>query len=86
MDAGSTQLGVNVPGAIFHAALHGARRDIKCAIHVQTSAAVAVSVYYRPCYCDCLILQVSVVNCGMLPISSEADAVSKQCTSDLTTT
>ncbi len=43
IDPGSTQLGVNGPGLLLHSALHKARKDIKCAIHIHSNATVAVS-------------------------------------------
>ena len=40
---GGTQLGVNQAGFALHAAIHGARRDANCVIHVHTTAGTAVS-------------------------------------------
>ena len=43
LDPGSTQLGINRSGFALHSAIHSARRDIKCIIHVHTNAGIAVS-------------------------------------------
>ena len=43
VDPGSTQLGINKPGYGLHAAIHAARSDVKCVVHVHTNAGVAVS-------------------------------------------
>ena len=40
---GSTQLGINKPGFSLHSAIHVARSDVKCVIHVHTNAGIAVS-------------------------------------------
>ncbi|XP_064603859.1 alpha-adducin-like isoform X3 [Liolophura sinensis] len=56
LDLGTTALGVNKAGFTLHSAIHQARPDIKCIIHLHTPAAVAVSV----------------MKCGLLPISQEA--------------
>ena len=40
---GGTQLGVNQAGFALHAAIHAARRDVNCIIHVHTTAGTAVS-------------------------------------------
>ncbi|XP_050398354.1 alpha-adducin isoform X3 [Patella vulgata] len=56
LDAGSTMLGINKAGFILHSAIHQARPDIKCIIHVHTPEAVAVSA----------------MECGLLPLSQEA--------------
>ncbi|KAJ8316920.1 hypothetical protein KUTeg_004824 [Tegillarca granosa] len=56
VDPGSTTLGINKAGFTLHSAIHQARPDIKCIIHLHTPAAVAVSI----------------MKCGFLPISQEA--------------
>ena len=42
IDPGSTQLGVNEEGLALHSAIHKARRNIKCVIHIYSNAGVAV--------------------------------------------
>ena len=43
-DPGSTQLGVDDTGHLpLHSALHKSRNDIRCAIHISSTATVAVS-------------------------------------------
>lgn len=44
VDGGSTCLGVNKAGLVLHSAIHGARKDIKCVIHLHQHAAVAVCI------------------------------------------
>ena len=44
VEAGTTNFGVNVAGFMLHSAIHSARPDIKCIIHVHTPAIVAVSI------------------------------------------
>ena len=44
IDPGTTQLGVNGPGLVLHSAIHRARGDVKCVIHLHNNAAVAVSI------------------------------------------
>lgn len=56
VDAGSTGLGINKAGFTLHSAIHQARPDIKCIIHLHTPGAVAVSATKQ----------------GLLPISQEA--------------
>ena len=43
VDPGSTQLGINRAGFAIHSAIHRARPDVKCVMHVHTTAGVAVS-------------------------------------------
>ncbi len=43
IDPGSTQLGINQAGFALHASVHSVRRDVKCVVHVHTTAGVAVS-------------------------------------------
>lgn len=45
IDPGSTQLGVNRAGLVLHSAIHKARRDVKCAIHIHNTATVVVSIH-----------------------------------------
>ncbi|XP_039635307.1 alpha-adducin isoform X6 [Perca fluviatilis] len=56
VDRGSTNLGVNQAGFILHSAIYAARPDVKCIVHIHTSAGGAVSA----------------MKCGLLPISPEA--------------
>lgn len=42
---GSTTLGMNAPGYTLHSAIHAARPDLHCVIHVHTSDVVAVSYF-----------------------------------------
>lgn len=42
LDPGSTQLGVNRSGVELHSAIYGARRDVKCIMHLHTVAGTAV--------------------------------------------
>lgn len=43
VEAGSTQLGVNRLGLVLHSAIHRARSDIKCVIHIHNVETIAVS-------------------------------------------
>ena len=80
IDPGSTQLGVNREGFVLHSVIHEARQDIKCVIHLHTNAGIAVSLAFRfteyevPCYSTIATytLQVSSMNCGLIPASAEA--------------
>nr|CAB3220031.1 alpha-adducin [Phallusia mammillata] len=56
LDPGSTTLGYNSTGYLLHSAIHAARPDLHCIIHVHSSDVVAVSA----------------MECGLLPISQEA--------------
>ncbi|XP_033756965.1 alpha-adducin-like isoform X14 [Pecten maximus] len=56
VDQGTTTLGINKSGFTLHSAIHQARPDIRCIIHLHTPEAVAVSV----------------MKCGFLPLSQEA--------------
>ncbi|KAK4473818.1 hypothetical protein MN116_003151 [Schistosoma mekongi] len=53
---GSVDLGIDKQNWMLHAAVHSARPDVRCIIHLSTPAAVAVSC----------------TNAGLLPISQEA--------------
>ena len=44
VEAGTTNFGVNVAGFMLHAAIHSARPDLKCVIHVHMPNIVAVSI------------------------------------------
>eukprot|EP00106_Octopus_bimaculoides_P018485 XP_014785927.1 PREDICTED: protein hu-li tai shao-like isoform X3 [Octopus bimaculoides] len=56
VDSGSTPLGINKAGFMLHSAIHQARPDIRCVIHLHTPHAVAVSA----------------MKCGLLPLSQES--------------
>ncbi|KAK3876889.1 hypothetical protein Pcinc_018353 [Petrolisthes cinctipes] len=43
VESGSTNFGVNVAGFTLHSAIHAARPDIRCIIHIHHPAVVAVS-------------------------------------------
>lgn len=56
IDPGSTTFGINHAGYTLHSAIHKARPDLKCVIHLHTPAAVAISA----------------MKCGFLTLSQEA--------------
>ncbi|CAD5213787.1 unnamed protein product [Bursaphelenchus okinawaensis] len=56
LDNGSTELGVNKAGYVLHSAIHKARPDVKCVLHLHTAVVAAVSS----------------MKCGLLPICQEA--------------
>merc|ERR1711981_386549 len=56
VEAGTTNFGVNVAGFILHAAIHSARPDLKCILHLHTPNIVAVSS----------------MKCGLLYLSQES--------------
>ncbi|XP_067003897.1 protein hu-li tai shao isoform X2 [Anabrus simplex] len=56
VEPGTTNFGVNVAGFMLHSAIHAARPDIKCIIHVHTPS----------------VLAVSSLKCGLLPLCQEA--------------
>lgn len=56
LDQGTTNFGVNITAFSLHAAIHSARPDIKCIIHVHIPSVTAVSA----------------LKCGILPISQES--------------
>jgi len=56
VEEGTTNFGVNQAGFMLHSAIHQARPDIKCVIHLHTPNIVAVST----------------MKCGLLPLSQEA--------------
>merc|ERR1719175_452518 len=55
-EEGTTNFGVNQAGFLLHSALHQARPDIKCIIHLHTPNIVATSS----------------MKCGLLPLSQES--------------
>lgn len=56
LDPGSTGLGINQAGYILHSAIHEARPDIKCVLHLHTASGAAVST----------------MKCGLLPLTQES--------------
>ncbi|CAF1330849.1 unnamed protein product, partial [Didymodactylos carnosus] len=56
IDPGNTTYGINRAGYTLHSAIHKARPDLKCIIHLHTPSVAAVSA----------------MKCGLLPISQEA--------------
>lgn len=44
VEPGSTNFGVNVAGFTLHSAIHAARPDIRCIIHIHHPAVVAVGL------------------------------------------
>lgn len=55
IEKGTTTLGINRAGFTLHSAIHQARPDLKCVIHLHTPAAVAVSP--RPVSVDSVLNQ-----------------------------
>jgi len=56
VEEGTTNFGVNQAGFLLHSAIHQARPDIKCIVHLHTPNIVAVST----------------MKCGLLPLSQES--------------
>jgi len=56
VDPGTTNFGVNVAGFVLHSAIHAARPDAKCVIHIHHHSCVAVSA----------------MKSGFLPLSQES--------------
>ncbi|XP_057370435.1 protein hu-li tai shao-like isoform X1 [Daphnia carinata] len=56
VDPGTTNFGVNIAGFVLHSAIHAARPDAKCVVHVHHPACVAVSA----------------LKCGFLSVSQES--------------
>ncbi|XP_046385535.1 protein hu-li tai shao isoform X3 [Ischnura elegans] len=56
VEQGTTNFPVNVAGFTLHSAIHAARPDVKCIIHVHTPS----------------VLAVSSLKCGLLPLCQEA--------------
>ena len=82
VEAGTTNFGVNVAGFMLHSAIHSARPDIKCIIHLHTPAIVAVSAL------KCGLLYLSQESClvgdvsyhsygGLIVDSSEKDTIAR---------
>jgi adducin len=43
VEQGTTNFGIDVAGFMLHSAIHAARPDIKCIIHIRTPSVLAVS-------------------------------------------
>jgi len=56
VEEGTTNFGVNKAGFMLHSAIHAARPDIKCIVHLHTPNIVAVAT----------------MKCGLLPLCQEA--------------
>nr|XP_053630881.1 protein hu-li tai shao-like isoform X6 [Cherax quadricarinatus] len=56
VETGSTNFGVNVAGFMLHSAIHSARPDLKCVVHIHHPAVVAVSALKQ----------------GLMPLSQES--------------
>merc|ERR1712123_8279 len=56
VEEGTTNFGVNQAGFNLHSAIHAARPDVKCVIHLHTPNIVAIST----------------MKCGLLPLSQES--------------
>lgn len=59
IEQGTSNFGVNVAGFMLHSAIHAARPDVKCIVHVHTPA----------------VLAVSSLKCGLLPLCQESVVV-----------
>merc|ERR1711962_364013 len=56
VEEGTTNFGVNKAGFVIHSAIHAARPDIKCVIHLHTPNIVAIST----------------MKCGLMPLCQES--------------
>merc|ERR1719187_357006 len=56
VEEGTTNFGVNRAGFVVHSAIHAARPDIKCVIHIHTPNIVAIST----------------MKCGLMPLCQES--------------
>ena len=67
LDPGSTQLGINRKGFDLHSTIYGARRDVKCVVHLHTVAGAAVSVPHTRAHadsvCDATVSWLSMYRC-----------------------
>ena len=54
IDTGTTNLSVNATGFSLHAAIHAARPDIRCVLHLQASSAIAVSLVFASTGCPAM--------------------------------
>ncbi len=63
MEEGTTNFGVNKAGFMLHSAIHAARPDIKCVVHLHTPNIVAVSTGY---ICIFMAPMIYTASCVML--------------------
>ncbi|EPB76293.1 class II Aldolase and Adducin domain protein [Ancylostoma ceylanicum] len=56
VDPGTTKLGINQNGFMLHSAIHSARPDVRCILHMHTAVVSAVAS----------------MKCGLLPLCQEA--------------
>ncbi|VDM75583.1 unnamed protein product [Strongylus vulgaris] len=56
VDPGTTKLGINQNGFMLHSAIHSARSDVRCILHMHTAVVSAVAS----------------MKCGLLPLCQEA--------------
>ena len=75
VEAGSTNFGVSVAGFMLHSAIHAARPDIKCIIHLHHPAVVAVSVWWCGGVVELVrLFRVLFILCSIIyPRQAEAD-------------
>ncbi|WKY13528.1 hypothetical protein Q1695_004400 [Nippostrongylus brasiliensis] len=59
LDPGSTSLGINQAGYTLHSAIHAARPDLRCVVHLHVPSVAAVSA----------------MKCGLLPLCQESMVV-----------
>lgn len=52
IDSGSTYFGVNIPGFVLHSAIHSARPDALCVIHIHHPACIAVKSLLKRSFID----------------------------------
>ena len=52
VEPGSTNFGIAKAGFVLHSAIHEARKDAKCIIHVHHEAIEAVSAFYFGAFSD----------------------------------
>jgi adducin len=46
VDPGTTNFGINMAGYTLHSAIHAARPDLRCVIHIHSPSVVAVSTKF----------------------------------------
>ncbi|PIO76119.1 class II Aldolase and Adducin domain protein [Teladorsagia circumcincta] len=59
VDPGTTSLGINKSGFMLHSAIHSARPDVRCILHLNTAVVSAVAS----------------MTCGLLPLCQEAISI-----------
>lgn len=69
IEKGTTTLGINKAGFTLHSAIHQARPDLKCVIHLHTSAAVAVSLESIRLSIVQLTTAISIIQLTTVPLS-----------------